>query len=201
MFVAGKVTTDPVAGGGGGGGGGGGSQHGEGGGELTSTVVLPVPVPVSLLQVRPNVVAELIGPTTSDETVPLAPAHGPADAQQLHAFSVVHCKVVVTPAATVCGDAQMETRGRGHTSSGPGLEIALRQACSGSGSGTAWAGPPEAPRMAPAIISAKDVFFVILSNMLQLLPLLVDHPADGREASVTRGKRLCAKTETISPPL
>jgi hypothetical protein len=161
MFVAGKVTTEPV---GAGGGGGGGSQHGGGGGELTSTVVLPVPVPVSLLQVRLNVVAALIGPTTSDETEPLAPAHGPADAQQLHAFSVLHCRVVVAPAATVCGDAQMETRGRGHTSSGPGLGIPLRQVCSGFGSGTARACPPEAPTIAPAIISAKSAFFVILST-------------------------------------
>ena len=92
----------------------------------------------------------------------------------------------------------METRGRGHTSSGLGLEIALRQA--GSGSGTARAGPPEAPTMAPAISTAMNVFFVTLSNM-RLLPLLVDHPADGRRAAVTGGKRLRAKTETISPPL
>ena len=185
MFVAGKVTTDPVAGGGaggGGGGGGGGSQHGAGGGELTPTVVLPVPVPVSLLQVRPNVVAELIGPTTSDETEPLGPAHGPPDAQQLHAFSVVHCKVVVSPAATVCGEAQMETRGSGHTSSGAGSEIELGQVCSGSG--IAPAGPPEAPKLPAkaAIISAMNVFFATRRNMRYSLsssttpPTLARHP-------------------------
>jgi hypothetical protein len=204
MFVAGKVTTDPVAGGGAGGGGGGGSQHGAGGGELTPTTVLPVPVPVSLLQVRLNVVAELIGPTTSDETAPLVPAHGPPDAQQLHAFSVVHCKVVVSPAATVCGDAQMETRGSGHTSSGAESEIELRQVCSGSGSGNAPApaDPPEAPKppAKAAINSAMNVFLAIRCNM-PLLPILFDHPNDARQASVTGGKRLCAKTETINPPL
>ena len=132
--------------------------------------MLPVPVPVSLLQVRLNVVAELIGPTTSDETEPLVPAHGPPDAQQLHAFSVVHCKVVVSPAATVCGDAQMETRGSGHTSSGAGSEIELRQVCSGSG--IAPAGPPEAPKLpaTAAIISAMNVFFATTP------PTLATHP-------------------------
>ncbi len=182
MFVAGKVTTDPVAGGGGGGGVGGGSQHGTGGGEPTATDVLPVPVPVSLLQVRLNVVAELIGPTTSDETEPLIPAHGPPEAQQLNAFSVVHCKVVVSPAATVCGDAQMETRGSGHTSSGAGSEIELRQACSGSGIGPA--DPPEAPKV-PAkatINSAMNVFLVARRSMRYSLsssttpPTLDTHP-------------------------
>ena len=129
--------------------------------------MLPVPVPVSLLQVRLNVVGELIGPTTSDETEPLAPAHGPPDAQQLNALSAVHCKVVVSPAATVCGAAQMETRGSGHTSAGPGPEFELRQVCSGSDTGIAPACPPEAPKLPTmaAIISAMTVRFVNRCNM------------------------------------
>jgi hypothetical protein len=94
----------------------------------------------------------------------------------------------------------METRGSGHTSSGAGSRIELRQACSGPGSGIARTGTPDAPKLAKKAAIISDVFFVIRCNM-RLLPLLLDHLADARQTHVTGGKRLRAKTETISPPL
>ena len=54
--------------------------------------------------------------------------------------------------------------------------------------------------MATKAAIVSDVCFLNRCNM-RLLPLLFDHPADGRRAPVTGGKRLCAKTEAISPPL
>jgi hypothetical protein len=95
-----------------GGGGGGGGDVVE---TPTSTYATPG-VGLSFVQVNVNLVAELIGPTTSDAIVPLGPDQ-PPDATQSHAFVVVHESVVLPPAFTGFGVAQIDTCGTGHTAS------------------------------------------------------------------------------------
>ena len=64
------------------------------------------------------------------------------------------------------------------------------------------ADPPEAPKLPAkaAISSAMNVFFMTRRNMRYSLSCSTTSPTLDT-APVTGGKRLCAKTETISPPL